>query len=163
MKKLITIFLLLIPFTAFSGDVATFQKHGNLKMTIASPPINQSDSKATYMVVTAIIPNDGTVKGDLYDAGDNLITRGRVYAYSGGYKNIPFNDLNDGQKGYLGGEKPADKWEVVTIKLWMSDRQVKNAEGLVSKDDPYTYGDKATKEELLGTLSLKPAVVEIVK
>jgi len=150
MKKLVIILMLLFPAFAFSGDITTFQNFGSLKLTIPSPPTNQSDATATYMIATAIIPDDGTIIGDLYDADDNLIARKRVYAFSGGYKNIPFGDLNAGQQGYLSGQEPADKWEVATIKLWMDDRQTKDADGLVNVDDPYKYAEKDTKEDLLG-------------
>ena len=157
MKKLIIIFLLLIPFTANAGDIATFQNFGNLKITLTSGPTNQSDATATYMIATGIIPDDGTIIGNLYDVNNNLVARKRVYAFSGGYKNIPFGDLSVGQQGYLSGQEPGDKWDVAEIKLWMDDRQTKDKDGLVSADDPYKYDKKDTKEQLLG--KLKPEVV----
>ena len=158
MKKLLIIFLLLIPFTAFSGDITTFQNFGNLKLTILSPPTNQADAAAAYMIVTGIIPDDGTLVGNLYDADDNLIARKRVYAFSGGYKNIPFSDLSIGQQGYLSGKKPVDKWDIATIKLWMKDRQAKDEDGLVKDKDPYKYDENDTKKQLLD--KLKPKAIE---
>ena len=153
MKKLLTILFLLIPFTAFGGDITTFQGFGKLKIDIPSAPTNPADSKATYMIVTAIIPGDNTIKGDLYDANDNLVARGRVYAFSGEYKNIPFAGLDTGKQAYLAGQEPKETWEVPEIKLWMEDRQVKDEAGLVKVDDAFKYDEKANKEDLLGKIS----------
>jgi len=152
MKKLITILFLLIPFTVLAGDITTFQNFGNLKMPITKAPTNQADSKAAYMIATGIIPDDGTIKGNLYDKDGNLVARGRVYTYSGGYKNIPFADLDTGKQAYLSGQKPAETWGVAEIKLWVSDRQSKNEDGVVSVDDPYKYDEKDTKEDLLAKI-----------
>lgn len=161
MKKLIALFILLFPAIAFSGDITTFQRFGNLNLTIPSPPTNQADSKATYMIATGIIPNDGTIVGDLYDKDDNLIAKRRVYAYSGGYKNIPFADLKEGQTGYLSGEVPEAKWDVAEIKLWMSDRQTKDEQGSVSLDDPYAYDEKDTKEQLLEKITATTSLGQV--
>jgi len=132
--------------------ISTFQNCGRLKLTISSPPANEADSKAAYFVATSIIPNDGTIIGDLYDAGDNLVARKRVYAYTGKSKNIPFSDLTDGQQGYLSGQRPAGTWEAETIKLWMSDRQKADGKGIVSVDDPYKYNEDDTVEQLLSKI-----------
>ena len=126
-----------------------FKNHGKLKIPLTEVPTNQHDQNATYMIATGIIPDDGTIIGDLYDANDNLVARKRVYSYEGGHKNIPFASLDAGKKGYLGGEKPDSKWEIKTIKLWMGDRQVKDEEGKISKDDPYKYDEKMSKAQLL--------------
>jgi len=153
MKKLLTIIFLLIPFTAFGGDITTFQNFGSLKIAIPSPPSNPSDAKATYMIATGIIPDDGTITGNLYDANGNLVARKRVYAYSGANKDIPFLDLDAGKQGYLSGQTPEDKWAEPEIKLWLTDRQAKDEEGKVSVDDKYYFEDKATKAELLYKIS----------
>ena len=134
-------------------SITTFQSFGSLQIPVTELPTNQADAQASYMLATGVIPDDGTIKGDLYDADDNLIARGRVYVYSGGYKNIPFADLDTGELGYLSGQEPKDTWEVATIKLWLDDRQTKDEAGLVSADDPYKYDEKATKEELLEKVS----------
>lgn len=133
--------------------LTTFQNFGNLKVTMLSAPLNPADTKAAYMIITGIIPDDNTLIGSLYDAEDNLIAHKRVYSYDGGNKNIPFADLNTGQQGYLSGAKPDDKWEVQTIKIWMTDRQAKDESGQVVKDDPYDFDDKDGKETLLGKIT----------
>lgn len=148
MKKFIILFLLLLPVSIFA-DITTFQNFGSLKLTIPSPSINPADSKAAYMLATGIIPDDETITGNLYDANDNLVADRRVYAYSGGDKNIPFGDLVAGQQGYLSGELPENKWDIAEIRLWLKDRQKKDTNGNVSVDDPYYYDDKDTKETLL--------------
>ena len=126
-----------------------FKNNGKLKIPLTEIPTNQHDQNATYMIATGIIPDDGTIIGDLYDADDNLVARKRVYSYEGGHKNIPFASLDAGKKGYLGGEKPDSKWLVDTIKLWLTDRQVKDDGGKALKDDPYGYEEKDTKAQLL--------------
>ena len=135
-----------------------FKNNGKLRIPLTEVPTNQSDQNATYMIATGIIPDDGTIIGDLYDANDNLVARKRVYSYEGGHKNIPFASLDAGKKGYLGGEKPTSKWETKTIKLWMGDRQVKDENGKISADDPYKYAEKDTKEQLLEKVT--PAEME---
>lgn len=150
MKKLITSFLfLLLLSTSVFADITTFQNFGSLKLTIPSPSINPADVKVTYMLATGVIPDDGTIVGNLYNANDNLVANKRVYAYSGGDKNIPFGDLTFGQQGYLSGEIPEDKWGITEIKLWLKDKQKKDKDGNVSVDDPYYYNDEDTKEDLL--------------
>jgi len=157
MKKFIIVFLLLFPVSALA-DITTFQNFGNLKLTIPSPSINPADAEATYMLATGVIPDDGTVTGNLYDANDNLVACKRVYSFSGGNKDIPFNDLTVGQQGYLSGQTPESKWDIAEIKLWLVDRQVKDEVGNVSVDDPYYFSDKDTKETLLGKIEKVSAI-----
>ena len=156
MKKLIVIFLLLFSVSAFPvsvfADITTFQNFGNLKLIISLPSVNPADAKATYMLATGAIPDDGTLTGNLYDANDNLVAQRRVYSYSGGSKDIPFSDLTAGQQGYLSGEAPVNKWDVAEIKLWLADRQAKDEAGNVSVNDPYHFTDKDTKETLLSKI-----------
>jgi len=132
--------------------ITTFKNHGKLRIPITSLPVNQADKDAAYLISSGIIPQDGTIKGDLYDADDNLITRGRVYSYDG---IKPFTDLNEGQKGYLSGKEPETKWNTPEIKLWLSDRQKKDVEGQVVKDDPYSFKELDTKEVLLSRIEVK--------
>ena len=86
--------------------ITTFQNSGKLKLDFTSIPANQADQLATYMIATGIIPDDGTIIGDLYDADDNLVAQGRVYCYSGINKNIPFADISEVNIDYLGGKEP---------------------------------------------------------
>ena len=120
-----------------------------MELKITEKPINQADAKAAYMIVNKIIVEDTTIRGDLYDAEGTLITTGRVYAYAGGYKNIPFRDLLRSEIAYLSGEKPDNSWLVATIKLWLDDQQTLAEDGAVSKEDPYFYDEKITVEDLL--------------
>ena len=117
-------------------EITTFKNFGKLKLAILTLPINQADAEAVYFVATGIIPNDGTIIGNLYDANDNIVARKRVYSYSGPNKNIPFDNLNKGQEGYLSGQRPDTTWRGEEIKLWMADRQQK-------------FDEKDTKEDLL--------------
>jgi len=72
------------------------------------------------------------------------------------------SDLTDGQQGYLSGYDPDGTWEAETIKLWMTDRQKPDADGVVSVDDPYKYDEDDTVEQLLSkiTADKSPLVVE---
>ena len=108
---------------------------------IVSEIINQSDQAAVRMEITRINVEDKTVWADLYDEDDNLIVSGRVYAYDGGYKNIP-TVLLSSEVSYLNGEMPDSWWAIETIRLWLDDKQTKDEDGGVLKDDPYTYTDK---------------------
>lgn len=129
--------------------ITTFQKFGKLKTPITSTPVNQADQSASYFIATGIIPQDNTIVGDLYDATNKLVATKRVYSFAGVHKNIPFADLLEGEKGYLSGNVPDKAWEIKTIKLWLNDKQAKDEDGNVPKDDPFSYPEKATKGQLL--------------
>ena len=116
-----------------------------MRIDFTKKPINPADRKASYIIVDKIIVADCTIRGDLYDDDDNLIAKRRVYAYEGGYKNMPFDDLHTGVISYLDGDEPADTWLVGTIRLWLDDRQVEGEDGIVSNDDHYYSTEKALK------------------
>lgn len=120
-----------------------------MKIAITTTPVNQADQKAAYMIVDEIMVADGTIRGSLYDSNGDLIAAGRVYSYSGDYKNIPFADLNAGEIAYLDGDEPDKSWLVETIKLWLDDHQTKDEAGTVSKEDSFYYPSDSLKAELL--------------
>lgn len=121
-----------------------------MRINITKIPVNQADKNAAYIIVKKIITEDGTIKGGLYDKDDNLIAKNRVYSYSGGYKNIPFTDLVNGDIAYMDGADPDETWKADTIKLWLDDRQIIDEEkGMVSESGQFYYNPDATKEDLL--------------
>ena len=152
-----------------------FKDNGNLRIPITEVPVNEADQKATYMIATGIIPEDGTIRGDLYDAKDKLVAKRRVYRYKG-EKNAPFAEVATDKESYLDGETPTESWTVDTIKLWLDDRAeleiVEDEEGrdvdvwvslYDSKDTKATllekvisvYDSKMTKADLLGLLAIE--------
>ena len=126
-----------------------FKDNGNLRIPITKVPVNVADQKAAYMVVTGIIPEDGTIRGDLYDAKDKLIAKRRVYRYSGD-KNSPFADIAVDKVALLDGELPTITWTVDTIKLYLDKLETTEDEKVIS-----VYDSKMTKADLLGLLAIE--------
>lgn len=119
-----------------------------VKKDVLSPIINQADKEAVRIEIYRINIGDKTVWCRLYDVGGTLIEDKRVYAFDGGYKNIPVVLLAD-EIEYLDGQDPSEQWNVETIKLWMNDRQIQDEDGKVSQEDLYYYKDDVTKDDLL--------------
>ena len=133
-----------------------FKDNGNLRIPITEVPVNVADQKAAYMVVTGIIPEDGTIRGDLYDAKDKLIAKRRVYRYSGVNKNIPFADIAGDKVALLDGELPTEAWTVDTIKLYLDKLATTEDDKVIS-----VYDSKMTKAELLGVVN--PVEIEKIE
>jgi len=129
-----------------------FKDNGNLRIPITEVPVNEADQKATYMIATGIIPEDGTIRGDLYDAKDKLVAKRRVYRYKG-EKNAPFAEIAVDKVALLDGETPTELWTVDTIKLWLDDRAeleiVEDEEGRDVDVWVSLYDSKDTKATLL--------------
>jgi len=121
---------------------------GQIDKNVTLPIINQSDQAAVRIEIWKINVEDRTVWARLYDKDYNLIVSNRVYAFDGGYKNIPITLLPD-EIEYLDGQNPTEEWNIKTIKLWMDDRQAKDEDGKVSPDDPYYYEGDVIKDDLL--------------
>ena len=129
-----------------------FKDNGNLRIPITKIPANEADRKAAYMIATGIIPEDGTIRGDLYDAKDKLVAKRRVYRYKG-EKNAPFAEIAVDKVALLDGETPTESWTVDTIKLWLDDRAeleiVEDEEGRDVDVWVSLYDSKDTKATLL--------------
>jgi len=126
-----------------------FKDNGNLRIPITEIPVNEADQKAAYIIATGIIPEDGTIRGDLYDKDGNLVAKRRVYRYSGD-KNIPFADIAVDKVAYLDGELPTEVWTVDTIKLYLDKLETTEDEKVIS-----VYDSKMTKADLLGLLAIE--------
>ena len=92
---------------------------------------------------------------DLFDADGKALALDRYV-----YDDLFIPELRADERAYLAGKIPNDKWAANTIKLWFDDRQTKDEDGIMSKDDPYAYTAKDTKVQLLSRI--KP-IMEILK
>ena len=137
MKNLTILTLLLIATTVHALD-----------MPVTSQIANEADQSAVRIDITRISIEDSVVWAILYDAEDNVITTGRVYAYEGDYKDIPAT-LLDSEKEFLNGQKPAEWWDAKTARLYMKSKQARAEDGTVVADDPYIISDSATISEIL--------------
>ena len=116
----------------------------NLKKQITKTITNQLDKPATHIEITGINEEDKAIFCNLY-SDEKLLVNGRVYSFD----NFPCESLNHGEIELIKGNDPTDKWYVDEIKLWLDAKQVKDADGNISKDDPYYYPTDALKAELL--------------
>ncbi len=123
-----------------------------LDMPVTSQIANEADQLAVRIDITRISVEDSAVWATLYDAEDNVITTGRVYAYEGDYKDIPAT-LLDSEKEFLNGQKPTDLWDAKTARLYMKSKQARAEDGTVVADDPYIISDSATIAEIISQLA----------
>jgi len=136
-KRIVIIIILFIAF--FFGSVFADGLTKNVTKTI----VNEFDVKSNEVVITDINTGDQVITCDLYVDGKRIVTK-RIYSMS----KIPF-DFLAGEIKYLQGKVPDESWDIEPIRLWFKDRQTKDEDGNVSKDDPYYFDGRNTKTTLL--------------
>ncbi len=83
---------------------------------------------------------------DLLDADGKVLAADR-YVYDD-----LFIEFQPGDFEYVQEKEPDKTWDIEPIKFWFQDRQIKDENGTISKDDPYYFEDTITKIELLEKL-----------
>ena len=117
-----------------------------LHKEITETIINEADKMATSVMITGINVEDNVVTVNLFN-DENLIPVMVAYKRVYSLDKIPFVFVA-GESEYIQGEDPNETWNIEPIKLWFIDRQTKDDEGKVSRNDPYYFNYKTTKSKL---------------
>lgn len=144
MKLILSIFLAVV---LCSGAYALDVTKPTSRLYLVILPDGSDNQHGVTFVIKRI--TEQSYVGDILDSDGNCIAKHRRFFFV----NAITDQLTEGEKGLVLGTEPDDKWDVETIRLWMDSMQAKDEDGIVLKDDPYSYDEKSDAAALLSQIA----------